>query len=247
MNVIKFFPLLVLLLLFSPRAQAERWVIATLEWPPFICSRCPDNGAAANALRETLKKVDVNVEFVFSSWTQTVKKGNRPDMIGYFPAWKEEVLPEFIASPVLFRSPLGFIEPRGKPLVWNELTDLRGKKIGVTEDYGNTVEFNRLVKNKTIHVEAVISDDTNVRKVALGKLDAALMDINNARYLIYVLQPHLAGRVSINKKIVEDKELFFAFNKHNVEKRKKLEKALTLVNFQRMVDDYLLRYARRSD
>lgn len=235
------------LVIFSKTAFAERWVVTTLEWPPFACSRCPDNGAAAKALKETLKTVGVKVEFVFYPWVQAIKKGEHPNVVGFFPAWLEEIPSVFTPSEPLFRSPLGFIQQRDKPLVWSKLTDLKGKKIGVTEGYGNTMDFNRLVREKILTVESVKNDSTNVRKVALGQLDAALMDVNNARYLIHVTQPHLAGRVTVNTRILEEKNLYFAFNIHNKERSKKLKEGLKNVNFQRLVDDYLLKYLRRSD
>lgn len=248
MSVIKGAVLALAIQIFSLSAlAAERWVVTTLEWPPFTCSRCPENGAAAKALKDTLKTVGVSVEFVFYPWTQAIKRGERPEVIGYFPAWTEDFRPGFTASQVLFKSPLGLIQQRIKPLVWTKLSDLKGKKIGVTEGYGNTFEFNRLVKEKVLTVESVKSDDTNVRKVALGQLDGALMDINNARYLIHVAHPRLAGRVSVGPRIVEDKELYLAFNIHNKAKSDKLKKALDNVNYQRIVDDYLLKYMRRLD
>lgn len=223
-------------------ARAERWVLTTLEWPPYVCSRCPENGAAANALRSTLKSVGVDVEFVFYSWTQAIKKGRDPGVVGYFPPWIDEVAEGFVMSPPLFQSPLGFIENRDHPLKWSHLADLKGKKIGVTESYGNTVEFARLVKAGVLKTEVAKSDDINVRKVALGKLDAALMDINNARYFIYVSEPQLVGRVNINSKIIETKDLYLALNNKNAAKMEKVKTALKNVNFQRLVDDYLLKF-----
>lgn len=247
MHVIKCTFVLLALGVLSSRAFAERWVVTTLEWPPFTCSRCPDNGAAAKALKESLKAVGVSVEFVFYPWTQAMKKGERPDVVGFFPVWLENIRPGLTPSEPLFRSPVGLIQQRDKPLVWTKLSDLKGKKIGITEGYGNTFEFNRLVREKVLTVEAVKSDDTNVRKVALGQLDGALMDLNNARYLIQVGQPQLAGRVSVNSRIIEEKDLYFVFNIHNKAKAEKLKAGLKKVNYQRQVDDYLLKYLRRTD
>lgn len=245
MNVIKLL-LLASMLLSGSRAFAERWVVMTLEWPPFTCSRCPENGAAAKALKDTLNQVGVSAEFVFYPWTQTQKKAEHPDVIGYFPSWRD-VLGGFTRSEVLFKSPIGFIQPRSKPLVWSKLTDLKGRKIGITEGYSNNLEFNRLVKEKVLTVETVKTDEVSVRRVALGQLEGALMDISNARYLISKSQSEFPGKVSVNQRILEDKELFLAFNDHNKVKAAKLKSALGKVNYQRMVDDYLVKYLLRND
>lgn len=235
---------LLLLVLAAFEAKAERWVVNTTEWPPFTCSRCPENGAAAKALRETLKQVGIDVEFVFYNWTQALKKGTDPEVVGVFPAWKEITNPDYTPSVLLFRSPIGFLEPRDRPLQWKELKDLKGKLISTTQSYAQPQEFANLVEKKVIRTESVWDDFTNVRKVALGKVDGALMDVNNARYYIYVAQPTLAGRVNVNSRIIGNKELYFAVNSLNHGKMRRLEQGLKKVNFQRIVDDYLVKYVK---
>jgi len=232
--------------LWVPQALAEHWVVATLEWPPFTCSRCPENGAAASALRQTMKTVDIDVEFDFLTWTQVLKKGAQPPYIGYFPVYPESIRPGFTASPVLFHSPLGFIEPRNKPLVWKKLSDLHGKLIGTVQDYGNPAEFNQLIHDKVIRTEVVMSDDTNVRKVALEKLDGALLDLNETRYFLNVTMKPLAGRVNINPHIVENKPLSLSFNPANGAKVAKLKEALAKVSFEDLVDQYLVKYLKHN-
>jgi len=236
-----------MLLFFSSVSKAEKWVITTLEWPPFTCSRCPENGAAAKALRELLKTQGVQVEFRFSSWTQAVKDGAAASKVGYFPAWNEDVKEGFVASDALFQSPIGFIEPRGKPLIWNKLSDLKGKTIGIAQDYGNTAEFNKLVKEGVIKTETVESDDTNIRKVAIGKIDGALLDINNAKYFLAGSLKNLSRDVVINSKVIETKTLHVMFNSHNRDKNAVIQAGLKKVRFQKMIDDYMAKYMAEFD
>lgn len=247
MNVMKPIFALLIFLLHGVFAQAETWRINTLDWPPYTCARCPENGAAAKALRDSLKTVGVDVEFVFYTWGQAIQKSSDAAVVGYFPLWRESLKSGFQLSPPLFQSPLGFIEPRNKPLAWNSLMDLRGKKLGVTKDYGNTAEFNRLVKSGVIKVEVAVSDDINVLKVAEGKLDGALMDINNARYFLFTSQAGVLSKVRVNGKILEAKDLYLAVNHKNAGKMDKIKTALKNLNFQRVVDEYLLKYQRKVD
>jgi len=228
-------------------AKAEHWVINTLEWPPFTCSRCPENGAAIKALKQTLKSVGVTAEFVFYSWTQAMKKSREnKNVVGLFPAWPGDIKPGLVPSEALFHSPIGFIEPINKPLKWQKLSDLKGKKIGMTQDYGYNEELLSLVKKGDIIASVVLNDETNFLKVALEKLDGAVMDVNNARYVIYMTQRGLAGRVSVNSRIIQNESLHLAFNEFNKEKAETLSRGLKKVNFQRIVDDYMVKYLRRS-
>ena len=246
-NAIWYFFFTVTFMVYSSAAHAEKWVITTLEWPPFTCSRCPENGAAAKALREMLKTQGVEVEFIFSSWTQAVKEGAGKDKVGYFPIWDGDLKDGFVASDSLFKSPLGFIEPRGKPLIWNKLSDLKGKVIGVAKDYRNTPEFNKLVSEGVIKTEVVESDDTNIRKVALGKMDGALLDVNNAKYFLTGPLKNLSRDVAISPKFIENKTLHIALNAHSHDKNKIIKAGLQKVNFQRIVDMYLGKYMVGAD
>ena len=252
MNVIK---LVLLIFIFIPSlpmpvkrahaATSETWKIATLEWPPFVCSKCPENGAAAKAFRDALKKSGIEVQFVFQSWSSALSVSRAPEYVGYYPAWAESVRPSFMASKVLFTSPVGFVEPRGKPLQWNRLSELKGKVIGVTKDYGNTEEFNRLVREGIIQTEVVESDDTNMRKVALGRLDGALLDINNARYFLSLTLKNISGRININPKIIENKGLYMVFNSHSTSQAERFSQITQGQDFQKSVDEYLKKYLRQ--
>lgn len=235
---------IIMIVLFSGLAKAEKWVLTTLEWPPFTCEKCPEQGAGAKALREAMKSVGVEVEFVFLPWTRAIKEGASNKYVGYYPSWPEDVVAGFSGSASVFTSPLGLIEPKGKPLSWNTLADLKGKTIGSVQDYGNTKEFNQLVKDGTIKTEVVTSDDVNVKKVAGGRLDGAIIDINNAKWFLKTDMKDMADKVSVNAKNLEDKALLIAFNASGGAGAKKLEEALKKVNTAKIVSEYLEKHLK---
>ena len=224
---------------FTSLAHAETWRVATLEWPPYICSQCPQNGAAASALRKALETKDVKVEFVFSPWLQTLKRGADRNFVGYFPAWREEVKPTFTASDVFFSSPLIILERSTHPLKWGTLKDLKGKIIGVTTGYGNTKEFNDLVKEKIIKTSETLNEESLFRKLAEGKMDGILIDMYVAQYYLNEMFPQLRSKLRVNPKIVEVKTLHFAFNQANKDKVTVLHQSLKSFNFNKAVDTYL--------
>ena len=215
-------------------------MIATLEWPPYICSACPKNGAAADALRTLLKDEGITVEFVFFPWVQAQKNGAKPRYVGYYPAWKEEVLPAFKSSKALFSSPVVFLQRKGHPLKWNDLKDLAGKTFAVTQGYGNTEEFNRHVKEGTFKIVSVLSDDITLKRLKDGSVDGVLMDYKVAQHYLKVLPQAYAKTIEINPKIVEIKELYFAFNKTSGAQLKKLNSVIESANFSKSVDTFLL-------
>lgn len=235
----RFFIVLIGLVICLRGLTAEKWLITTLEWPPFSCEKCPEQGAGCKALKEAMKAVGVEVEFVFLPWTRAIKDGAEAKYVGYYPSWPEDVTAGFSASATVFKSPIGFVEPKGKPLAWNTLADLKGKNIGTVQDYGNTKEFNKLIKDGVIKTEVVASDDVNVKKVAGGRIDGAIIDLNNAKWYLATDLKDLADKVQINPKAIEDKDLLIALNASGVAKKAKLEEALKKVDTAKIVAEYL--------
>lgn len=231
-----------LILLLNPslsHAKPEVWTVASLEWPPYVCEQCPEEGAGVKALRVALKSINVELKVLYLPWSRTLKEARSPHVIGFFPAWPEESRTAYTASPVLFRSPLGFIEPAGRPLQWQSLEDLTGKRIGVVQDYGNTVEFNMAVRNRKIKTEIVTSDDINIKKVAANRIDGALIDLVNAKWFLKNDLKDLENKVAYSPRVLSNKDLLIYFNAHNKNKIPKLKEALRKINTQKIVDDYL--------
>ncbi len=231
--------LVLLLLLGSCIAKAESWKIATLEWPPYMCSQCYKNGAAAEALREALAKEGIAVEFVFTPWVQAQKNGAKRSFVGYFPAWKEEVLPGFQASSTLFNSPVVFMERKSKPLKWNSLKDLKGKTFAVTEGYGNTREFNNMVKEGAFKTVTVLSEESTIRRLIAGSVDAVLVDLFVGKYYLNKIFALQKDQVHLGNRILENKGLYLAFNEGSLQKVKTLNAAAQKINFQKLVQDYV--------
>lgn len=238
-NLLRSFTLLMGLIFSLHSVAAEKWIVTTLEWPPFSCEKCPEQGAGCKALKEAMKAVGVEVEYVFLPWTRAIKDGAEAKYVGYYPSWPEDVQAGFSPSPSVFKSPLGFIEPKGKALTWTSLADLKGKNIGTVQDYGNTKEFNQLIKDGVIKTEVVASDDVNVKKVAGGRIDGAIIDINNAKWFLATDMKDLAGKVQVNPKSIEDKDLLIAMNTSGAAKKAKLEEALKKVDTAKIVAEYL--------
>lgn len=230
---------MLLTIFISLSAKAESWKIATLEWPPYMCSNCYKNGAAAEALRQTLKKKGITVEFVFYPWVQARKIAAKRSYVGYFPAWKEEVLPGFKASLPLFASPVVLMERTQSPLKWEQLSDLKGKTFAVTEGYGNTEEFNSLVKDGSFKTVSVLSEESTIRKLIAGSVDAVLIDLLVGRYYLNRVFSGHKGDVHLTEKVLETKNLYFAFNEGSLQKAEVLNAALQQTNFQKLVEAYV--------
>ncbi|MDG0815909.1 substrate-binding periplasmic protein [Bdellovibrio svalbardensis] len=220
----------------------ETWNIVVDEFPPFTCVRCPDGGAGIKALSEALQTVNIDIVVTYLPFVHVLREARSQKYLGYF-SWLASMQSGYAnPSKALFLSRLTLVEQKNHPLVWKELSDLKGKRIGLYEGSGYFEEFMDLVNRGVITVLLYPGDDVRIRLVAQGKLDGALMDRDNAIYHIKQLQSSIREKVQVSEHILHTQGTYFVIQKKHAEKMKILEKALGNVDTQKIVDDYLLKY-----
>lgn len=232
------------LLLALPTLAGETWRITSLDWQPFSGKTLPEGGAGIAVLRAALKAEGIELEVDYFPWTRALVTARNPKYVGVYPIWPEDVPEGFTGSAVLFKSPVGFVEPKDKPLQWKTLDDLKGKTIGTVQDYGNTPEFMKLIRNGTIRTEVVVNDLTNIKKVAAGRIDGAFIDLNNLDYLLKHDAKAISHSVQANSKTVGTKDLLLAINNafQNRNAISILSSGISKIDAEKIVEDYLEKY-----
>lgn len=226
--------------------SAEKWKVTSLDWQPFSGKTLPEGGAGIAVLREALKAEGIELEVEFYPWTRAIETAKGAAYAGVYPSWPEDVSAGFSKSSVLFKSPVGFVEPKDKTLVWSKLEDLKGKKIGTVQDYGNTPEFMAMVKNGTIKTEVVGDDLTNIKKVAAGRIDGAFIDLNNLAYFMKNDAKDIAAKIQANGKEIDTKELILAINNSFSNKKAAdiLKSGISKIDPDKIIKDYMAKYMK---
>ena len=195
-------------LLTGTAAAAETIRVASLSWPPYACeSGCPENGSGAKALREVYAAAGVTVQFTWLPWSRAIADTKSGKYDAFFISWPEDCAEGMKFSEALLTSPFGVMEQTAKPITFKKTEDLKAFRMGAVQDYGNTQEFNALVKKGVIKTELVQEDSANIRKVAANRLDGALMDEYVLKYFLKTDFKDFAGKVRMNAQILEDKPL----------------------------------------
>ncbi len=200
--------LFVLSLLTATTSSAETIRVASLSWPPYACETgCPENGSGAKALRAAYGAVGVTVQFSWLPWSRAIADTKSGKYDALFISWPEDCVEGMKFSESLLTSPLGIMEQTAKPIAFKKTEDLKAFRIGSVQDYGNTLEFNALVKKGIIKTELVQEDSINIRKVAAGRLDGAVMDTFVLKYFLKTDFKDFAGKVRMNAQTLEEKPL----------------------------------------
>ncbi|MFW7523102.1 substrate-binding periplasmic protein [Vibrio ostreicida] len=207
--------LLCSILLFSSLSMAKPQVFMTsLEWPPYSGSELPEQGFSVAVAKAAFAAMGYELVVEFQPWVRAVALATKEDKyIGYFPEYYFETK-DFLFSESIGNGPLGLVENTRFPVKWQTLDDLTLLSIGVVQGYINTTEFDEMVKKGELQVEASADDARNIHKVAKGRLDVAVIDSNVLDYLISVdiRAGLLKKRLQMNPRLLEDKELYMAFN-----------------------------------
>lgn len=243
---IKRWMLCLALLCALPAMAAEKWKITTLDWQPFTGKTLPEGGAAIAVLRAALKAENVDLVVEFYPWTRAIETAKDPAYAGFYPSWPEDVGEGFTKSPVLFKSAVGLVEPKAKPLVWTTLDDLKGKTIGTVQDYGNTPDFMQHIKSGAIKTQIVVDDLTNIKKVAGGRIDGAFIDLANLDYFLKNDAKDIAASVQANPKSLGTKDLVLGINDKFVNKNavEIIKRGIAKIDSDKIIKDYMAKYIK---
>ncbi len=194
-----------------------RVVLTTLSWPPYASSALPGGGQSVETVRRALAATGLTLDAQFYPWKRAVAMALRdPAVQGYFPEYYDDgVAVNFLFSEPIGEGPLGFIERADKPVSWKRLADLKGLRIGVTLGYVNTAAFDRMAASGELTADPAVDDAANVRKLAAGRLDLAVIDLNVFAYLARPgggLEKE-AEKLRVNPRLLAMRELYVCFRK----------------------------------
>ncbi len=238
----------------TPKLHAAEQPIklTSLEWPPFSGVQLPGLGASVAVARAAFGAVGTALETEFYPWQRAVKTGlETSGYAGYFPEYySEELTNKCLFSKPAGESPLGFVERKDAPVVWNSLDDLASLAIGTVNGYVNTDDFDKRAGDGRLQVEPVVDDITNIRKVANERVRLAVIDRNVFEYLL-MTDPSLAdirSKVQFNAHPLEIKKLYICFRKDStgMAAKRDFDEGLGKIDIQAIMTD-ALRQTNRSE
>jgi len=215
---------------------AETVKLTSLEWPPYSGQDLPNQGASIAVAKAAFEAMGHTLEVDFFPWSRAVALAKSDDSyVGYFPEYLYES-DDFLFSQPMGKGPLGFVEQTSNPIQWESLDDLKAYQIGVVQDYVNTAELDAMIASGEIDAPAVTSDSQNVLKVALGRVDVAVVDSNVLDFLL-ANDPRVSkvkGKVQMNDKLLVTKDLYIAFKNNSAGQRWKkiFDEGLTKIDVQ---------------
>ncbi|MBB1438002.1 transporter substrate-binding domain-containing protein [Shewanella sp. SG41-4] len=198
------------ILVISCHTMSETLELSTLEWPPFTGTALIDAGITSKIVAQALRYEGHELNTTVLPWNRAVRMVKIGQIIGYFPEYLT-TSNDFLFSKSLGMSSIGLLEHKTKPIIWNTVSDLNQYALGVVDGYVNTAEIDEMILNGSQTSETAKDDKQNILKLAVGRIDTIVIDVNVYEFLKSDPQiAKVAPLLQINQKILAHKSLHVA-------------------------------------
>ena len=199
--------------------QAEKVVLTTLDWEPYIGKKLDNGGFVAEIATEAFKRGGYDLEIKYYPWARTKMMAVNGEVDGYFPEYYAEDLKEHsLLSDPFEGGPVGFFKRTGSPITYSTLEELKDCKIGVVRGYVNEENFDAADYLKK---EEVKDDLTNIKKLLAERIDLFVGDKFVGFYLLQQNMPHMVGQMQFIEPALANMNLYVCVSKKTADADKK--------------------------
>ena len=159
------------------------WKMTALAWGPYVDEKAEHMGSTTKKLSDMLKKEGISLVVDFYPWERAKLKAKTSEYVGYFPAWPEEVLDGFTASPPIDWSEIGIVMKKGDKPDFTDLDSLfRKYRIGIVSTYVYPDEINKYIKKYPENIDTAPDEVSLLKKLRSGRNKAAITDPSVMKY-----------------------------------------------------------------
>ncbi|SCK22532.1 ABC transporter substrate-binding protein [Vogesella sp. LIG4] len=166
--------------------------LASTDYPPYFSPSLPGDGVVGAITRAALAKHGYTLQLHYRPWARLMSEVEGGHFDGVMAVWYS---PER-AGYLLFSQPvantvIGFYQRKDKPLNVQSLASLKPYLVGTVRGYKNPDAFDAA----RLDTEQANDDLSNLRKLAVGRLDLVLIDKALAHQLLPQLPGNMAARI----------------------------------------------------
>ncbi len=167
----KYFITTVISLFFSTVLYAQTTInITNGEWEPFMSQYSYQYGVNSHVISEAFKLEGIKVKWGFYQWKRAYQVAKIGKKWHASATWwpTAETKKDFLICKPISKTSFVFFHLKSYKFDWKSIADLKGLKIGGTNEYDYGKDFMKALKKKKISVEFVMRDELNYKKL-LGK------------------------------------------------------------------------------
>jgi polar amino acid transport system substrate-binding protein len=154
-------------------AASQSIALANGEWPPLLGETLPSYGYGSQIVSRAFALKQVRVTYHFYPWKRSLEEARTGRVAGTL-LWSSNAdrQKDFLISQPVYRSKTMLFFNRNRPIHWQQLSDLKGKYVGVTNGYSYGETWNTLISNRTLFADQANTDVQNFAKLLANRIDA---------------------------------------------------------------------------
>ena len=213
---------LLLLLIFSSFSgvvSSETFRISTGEFIPYCSSAAFHKGFASHVVEEAFASQGHDVEFAFLPWKRAMLEAKHGgyDATSWW-VYSEERAADFLFSEEILERTIAFLYHKYKnsEFDWKDMDDLSGMRIGWTRGYHYTEELAAFRKTNNAIFEEVNSDEQNLKRLLLGRIDIFPMNtVTGMELLRTKFAPNVVHQLDFHPRSIDTTNGLLLFPKVN--------------------------------
>lgn len=233
-------------LLFSQLVFAKELVtIAVGEWSPYISEKLKYQGVVGRIVRNAFALEGVEVQFRYYPWSRALDMNKKGLFHGTAPWYITEDRKKLFlySEDYICRISTVFFHLKTFVFNWKDYKDIGSRfKIGGTIGYLYSEGFQKAIKDKTINVEWVATDELNLKKLFKRRIDIFPNDIMAGYAKVYELFPkQISEMVTNHPRMIKDDPAYLMISKeipNSEELVKKFNRGLSKLKASGQFDKY---------
>jgi polar amino acid transport system substrate-binding protein len=221
----KLFSLVVVACLLVPAAGADTVRMLANMSPPYADEKLPENGLALELVTHIMDRAGYEADVSIEIWSRAMEGVRIGVYDALATAWhSEEREQDFLFSDPYLDSRLILLKRRTDPMVYDDMSDLRGRRLGVRSDYAYGVDFSGVPDLVLVEENHLIQSLLNLLN---GSVDLVIGDqrtmalqleeyLKTQRHNFQVAPIELPGRsrhVAASREVAVSEEMIEAFNR----------------------------------
>jgi len=159
---------------------ADKVTIAYVDYPPYYSESLPDQGPLLQIIKEAFALVGISVSAEQMPWSRALKWTKEGKYDALCCAWyREDRLEHFHYSGSLPGNELVFFKLSGRDIKFDGFSSLKNYQIGVVRDYATPEGM----VEAGLFLQVANSDEQNFKKLLGKRIDLALMDKAQGRFI----------------------------------------------------------------
>ncbi|MGM0767646.1 MAG: substrate-binding periplasmic protein [Pseudomonadota bacterium] len=203
----------------SPASVSDDSIrISTGKWPPYLDETEADDGFLAEIIRESFANEGVEVEFVFLPWSRALAmvETHKYDASAVWSCTESRSY-RFVYSEPILPYQYVFYHRAQDDFDWSAFTDLRGKVIGLTQDYSYGQTLKGFIASGLVQADTTTSDLANFHKLLMGRIDLFPMDPVVGEAMINSQLNGYASRLAFHPKPLRSAFYHLVFDKDSAQ------------------------------